>query len=218
MKKIIAVVLCAAFALAMTSCGSAGGDHRSRRDDDEIEETVESKKDKDSGETESEETRHTETETVKTVPSTDLTEDPDTPVVTFDTTDRDGNSWDESCFASAQVTMINFWEPWCGPCVGEIPDLELLYENYGGKGLQILGVYSETSMEDDVVEILKDSGVTYPILHYTGEFDQFQTGYVPTTIFVDQYGHIITLPNGDTCVIGSQDYEAWAELIDSILN
>ena len=214
MKKIIAVVLCAAFALAMTSCGSSDETRRTRRDDDEIEETYESKKDKDSDESESEDTEPVETETVKTAPSTDA----DTPSVTFVTTDRDGNSWDESVFASSQVTMINFWEPWCGPCVGEIPDLELLYENYGGKGLQIIGIYSETTMEGDVDDILSDSGVTYPILHYTSEFDQFQTGYVPTTIFVDQYGHIITLPNGDTNVIGSQDYEAWAELIDSILN
>ena len=217
MKKIIAVVLCAAFALAMTSCGSTDETRRTRRDDDEIEETYESKKDKDSDETESVDTEPVETETVKTTPSSDLTE-ADTPAVMFSTTDRDGNSWDESVFASAQVTMINFWEPWCGPCVGEIPDLELLYENYSGKGLQIIGVYSETTMEGDVDDILSGSGVTYPILHYTGEFDQFQTGYVPTTIFVDQYGHIITLPNGDTNVIGSQDYEAWAELIDSILN
>lgn len=217
MKKIIAVILCAAFALAMTSCGSADETHRTGRGDDEIEETYESKKDNTADETGSAGTERAETETVKTAPSSELTE-ADTPLVTFATTDRDGNSWDDSIFASAQVTMINFWEPWCGPCVGEIPDIELLYENYGGKGLQIIGVYSETTMEGDVDDILSDSGVTYPILHYTNEFDQFQTGYVPTTIFVDQNGHIITLPNGDSNIIGSQDYEAWAKLIDSILN
>ena len=98
------------------------------------------------------------------------------PEFTFKTTDRDGNEFDESIFASNKLTMINFWEPWCGPCCKELPDLTSLYENYKDQGFQILGVYSETHMESDVRDILSKKQVTYPILHYTSEFDQFQTG------------------------------------------
>ena len=139
------------------------------------------------------------------------------PDFTFTTTDRDGNTWDESTFSSYKLTMINFWEPWCGPCVGEIPDLERLYEDYKDKGFQIIGVYSEESMEEDVDEILRDSKVSYPILHYTTEFDQFQSGYVPTTIFVDGNGHVLKMPNGDPNVIGSNSYNDWASIIDKLL-
>ncbi|MBO4636666.1 MAG: TlpA family protein disulfide reductase [Clostridiales bacterium] len=135
----------------------------------------------------------------------------------FSTTDRDGNVYDQTVFAEHEVTMINFWEPWCGPCVGEMPELESLYEDYSDQGLLIIGVYSDMSMEDSVDDVLSSSGITYPILHYTGEFDQFQSGYVPTTIFVDRQGHVLTPSSGDQLVVGSNSYSEWADIIEEFL-
>ena len=138
------------------------------------------------------------------------------PEMTFTIRDTEGNSIDESVFSLHKLTMINFWEPWCGPCVGEIPDLEKLYEDYKDMGFQIIGVYSETAMEGEVDQIIRDSGVTYPILHYSSEFDKFQTGYVPTTIFVDGEGHILTV-QGEDSVVGSKTYNDWAKIIEKLL-
>lgn len=135
----------------------------------------------------------------------------------FSTVDRGGETWDQSVFLSHKLTMINFWEPWCGPCVSEMPDLERLYEAYKDKGFQIIGVYSETGMENDVDDILNNGKVSYPILKYTSEFDIFQTGYVPTTVFVDQNGHIIKMENGAETVIGSNTYEEWEAIIKNYL-
>lgn len=154
--------------------------------------------------------------TVESVVPTGTAADFD-PEFTFKTTDRDGKEYDESIFSSNKLTMINFWEPWCGPCVSEIPDLERLYEAYKDKGFQIIGVYSETHMESDVDGILEKGKVSYPILKYTSEFDVFQTGYVPTTIFVDSKGHIIKMEDGAGSVIGSNSYEGWEAIIKNYL-
>ena len=132
-------------------------------------------------------------------------------------TDLDGNEITEEEFSKHKVTMINFWEPWCGPCVNEMPDLELLYEAYKDKDFQIIGVYSETHMESEVDGILKDKNISYPILKYTAEFDIFQTGYVPTTVFVDSKGHIVKMSDGTDYVIGSNTYEAWESIIKQYL-
>ena len=202
MKKILSVFLCMVMVLAAASCDT----------------TEETKKTKQNGETHSEQKIDSDKPVLIEASEIDVNSnsgfDPD---FTFTTTDRDGNTWDESTFSSYKLTMINFWEPWCGPCVGEIPDLERLYEDYKDKGFQIIGVYSEESMEEDVDEILRDSKVSYPILHYTTEFDQFQSGYVPTTIFVDGNGHVLKMPNGDPNVIGSNSYNDWASIIDKLL-
>lgn len=139
------------------------------------------------------------------------------PDFTFTTTDRDGNSWDESVFAGNELTMINFWEPWCGPCVSEMPELQRLYEDYSDRGFLIIGVYSDDTQEGSVDEVLSSSGITYPILHYTSEFDEFQTGYVPTTIFVDGEGHIVTAPDQDSAIVGSDSYDGWAKIIEDLL-
>lgn len=130
----------------------------------------------------------------------------------FATSDREGNAWDESAFAGQTLTMINFWEPWCPPCVGEMPDLERLYQDYADRGFVILGVYATEGQEEDVDAVLAQTGVSYPILHYSPEFDVFQTGYVPTTVFVNAEGELV----GET-LIGSRNYEAWAEIIEGLL-
>ncbi len=162
-----------------------------------------------------EETLPEEPEQEETLPEEPIPEAPYSGF-TFTTTDRDGNTWDESVFAGYALTMINFWEPWCGPCVREMPDLQKLQENYADRGLLILGVYSTDGMEADVDSVLKSSGVTYPILHYTEAFERFESGYVPTTIFVDREGNVLSGSEGEL-YIGSNSYEAWAEIVEGLL-
>ena len=72
-------------------------------------------------------------------------------------------------------------------------------------------------MESEVDGILKDKNISYPILKYTAEFDIFQTGYVPTTVFVDSKGHIVKMSDGTDYVIGSNTYEAWESIIKQYL-
>ena len=126
----------------------------------------------------------------------------------FSTTDRDGEKWTEDDLGDYKLIMLNFWEPWCPPCVGEMPELQELYEAYRERGFLILGIYSTEDMEEDVDQVLADCGTAYPILHYCKAFDKYQTGYVPTTIFANAKGEVL----GDA-EIGSKSYEEWEELI-----
>ncbi len=134
----------------------------------------------------------------------------------FSTVDRGGETWDQSVFLSHKLTMINFWEPWCGPCVGEMADLQRLQDTYADRGLLILGVYQTSGAEEDVDAVLSFTGVTYPILHYTQEFDAFQSGYVPTTIFVDGEGRVIG-EGSSALYIGSNSFEGWAAVVEDLL-
>ena len=185
--------------MALVSCSSTSDrkdTHKRDRDEEKEEET--------------EDTEESSEETAASIVTGDK--------VTFSTVDRDGNTVDDSVFAEHDLTLINFWEPWCGPCVGEIPDLELLYENYSDEGLLIIGVYSEEYMEDDVDAVLSDSGVTYPVLRYTSEFDIYQSGYVPTTILVDRNGNIIDTGESyedldSTLIVGSRTYDEWEDIV-----
>ena len=134
----------------------------------------------------------------------------------FSAEDRGGETWDQSVFLSHKLTMINFWEPWCGPCVGEMADLQRLQDTYADRGLLILGVYRTPDAEEDVDAVLSYTGVTYPILHYTQEFDAFESGYVPTTIFVDGEGRLIG-EGSSALYIGSNSFEGWAAVVEDLL-
>ena len=219
-QKIISAALCMTMVMGIASCNSTD---ETRKHRDETSETEVSKREGTEADTEIIGTENSELQETSERPAasapvttfeTDENFDPD---FTFSTTDRVGNEWNESVFANAEITMINFWEPWCSPCVSEMPDLEKLYENYKDQGFQIIGVYSEPDMEYQVDQILKDCHTSYPVLLYTAEFDQFQTGYVPTTIFVDSKGHVLNIPGGDNVVIGSQSYRDWEAIVKKLL-
>lgn len=127
----------------------------------------------------------------------------------FSTTAIDGSEVDESILSEATVTMLNFFEPWCPPCIAELPELQRLYENYADKGFNLIGVYST---EEGTAEVLEKAGIGYPVLRYVPAFDAFQTGYVPTTVFLGASGEQL----GET-VIGARSYEQWEEIIKGLL-
>ena len=127
----------------------------------------------------------------------------------FSTTAFDGSEVDESILSEATVTMLNFFEPWCPPCIAELPELQRLYENYADKGFNLIGVYST---EEGTAEVLEKAGIGYPVLRYVPAFDAFQTGYVPTTVFLDAAGNQLGEP-----VIGARSYEQWEEIVKGLL-
>lgn len=133
-------------------------------------------------------------------------------VLTFSTQDREGNVWTQENLSEYKGIVLNFWEPWCGPCVGEMPALEKLYQNYKEQGLLVIGVYSTEGMEEDVDLVLADAGTTYPILKYCSDFDLLQTGYVPTTVLLDGEGHLLAQPFS-----GAMEYEDWAEIAELMI-
>lgn len=196
MKKLVATIMCLTMVLAFASC-SQTTIKKDTNTTKAIEKGNDDKKDTD--------------ETVKD------SEESSGDKVSFSTTDRDGNSFNDSLFADHDLTLINFWEPWCGPCVNEIPDLQKLYDNYADLDLLVIGVYSEEGMEEDVDTILSDNGVTYPILKYTSDFDKYQSGYVPTTILVDRQGNIIDTENNGTLIVGSHSYSDWEDIVTPYL-
>ncbi len=134
------------------------------------------------------------------------------PDLVFSTTDADGTEWTDACFAGAKLTMLNAWAYWCGPCVGELPGLQQLSEDYAEKGLQLLGVTDEVDFEQSVAK-MKELGVTYPCLVADEALTEATyTGYVPTTLFVDQNGKVL-----GGAYVGSRSYEDWAKIVEGYL-
>lgn len=98
--------------------------------------------------------------------------------------DRHVKEWD------GQVLVINFWATWCPPCRKEIPEFIELQNEYGGQGLQFVGIALEKA--EDVTDYAREMGINYPIL--TGELSAIriaeeygnQTGALPYTVIIDR--------------------------------
>src|SRR5581483_2653059 len=61
-----------------------------------------------------------------------------------------------------KVVLLNFWATWCDPCRREIPRFIELQKEYGGRGLQVVGI----SLDDDakaVPPFYREYKMNYPV-------------------------------------------------------
>jgi thiol-disulfide isomerase/thioredoxin len=59
-----------------------------------------------------------------------------------------------------KVVMIDFWATWCGPCIGELPNVKKAYKDYHDKGFEIVGVSCDDN-DNDLNAFTKDNGMTW---------------------------------------------------------
>ncbi len=119
----------------------------------------------------------------------------------FDTTDIYGNSYTEDYFKDHNLTIVNVWGTYCGPCINEMPELEDLYNgelnelNVGLIGIPV-DVYDASTISI-CTDLIEELGVTFPILVPD---DALYSAYVesamvvPTTYIVDRDGNIVAGP------------------------
>ena len=64
-----------------------------------------------------------------------------------------------------KVVVLDLWATWCGPCRAEIPHLVDLTKEYGGKGVQVVGLTTESpqSDADKVRDFAKEMNINYKL-------------------------------------------------------
>lgn len=89
------------------------------------------------------------------------------------------------------VVLLNVWATWCIPCRREIPELQALHQQYGPKGLKVVGVSVDDGGADgDVESFIQDFSMTYTVLRDPGEnvSNAFRVPGVPASFLIDREG------------------------------
>lgn len=140
--------------------------------------------------------------------------------VVFETKTLSGSTVkSEDIFSAHKLTMVNLWGTYCGPCIREMPDLEVLNQRLGEKDCAIIGIVIDVQgIEDGAMvltagKILADTGVTYQnLLPWAGFTEVFPANFVPTTYFVDREGRIV-----GEAAIGARGADEYEALLDEVL-
>ena len=142
----------------------------------------------------------------------------------FKAADTEGNDVTNDIFAGSEVTMVNIWASFCGPCVDEMPDLAELNDEYQERGFRIVGIILDaTDAKGNVdeatlaaaMDIIGSTGADYThIIPSAAMFGAYlkNISSVPTTVFVNSDGEII-----GAAYVGSRSKADWTAIIDDVL-
>ena len=139
----------------------------------------------------------------------------DSSALSFSLTTLTGETLDQTIFSNNKLIMVNYWATWCGPCVGEIPDLVKISKEYSDKGFALIGVLTGDDDIDGAKQFIADQKITYPIVVPEAFFLDKADGIyaIPTTMFFDSTGKQIGDP-----VVGAKSHDDWVGLIDLLLS
>ena len=120
------------------------------------------------------------------------------PFPDFDVKDLDGKPLSVAAY-KGKVVMIDFWATWCGPCVGEVPNVVKVYEKYHPQGFEIIGVSLDREGDKDkLIAFTKDKDHIMPWRqYYDGKYwanelaVKYGVNSIPATFLLDGSGKII---------------------------
>ena len=115
--------------------------------------------------------------------------------VEFTAADMDGNTVSSAdLFAQNEITMLNIWTTWCGPCIGELAELQQIHTRLQEKGCGIIGFLDDTDL-DAARQLIAENGITYPVILAPEDYNTYlpNDGF-PTSYFINRDGEIIDLP------------------------
>ncbi|MCL2664384.1 MAG: TlpA family protein disulfide reductase [Defluviitaleaceae bacterium] len=114
----------------------------------------------------------------------------------FFAADLYGNPVTEASLGEKEIYFVHYWATWCPPCVAEMPDFPQIIEQYGGRVGFIALVEDYKSNLAGAVKIVESAGIPSSFIMVDESspglepvLSMLRSGYVPTTVLLDNKGN-----------------------------
>lgn len=114
----------------------------------------------------------------------------------FTQNDADGNPVKFSdIYSKNELTLLDFWAAWCGPCRGENPNVVAVYQDYKDKGFSVFGVSLDKD-KDKWLKAIEDDKLTWDHVSDLAYWSNaaaklYAVRSIPSSLLVDKNGKII---------------------------
>jgi len=94
-----------------------------------------------------------------------------------------------------KVVLVDFWATWCGPCVGELPNVKKAYEKHHAAGFEIVGISLDDSHKK-LTDFIAKNKMPWPQFFDGGGWknklaQEYGIHSIPATFLLDSKGKII---------------------------
>ena len=101
-----------------------------------------------------------------------------------------------------KVLVIDLWATWCGPCRYEVPELVKIQQEYGPRGLEVIGLdidpENPTEAPERVRAFAKEFSINYKLAYIQRDVTAalMRGGSIPQSIVVGRDGQILEHSTG----------------------
>lgn len=105
-----------------------------------------------------------------------------------------------------QWLVINYWAEWCGPCRTEIPQLNRLEAELGGKGARVIGVNFDGLQGDKLAQVADAFDIRFTVLAQdpAASLQLPRNDVLPVTYIIDADGRLRERLVGEQTAAGLQ--------------
>lgn len=117
----------------------------------------------------------------------------------FELKDIENNFRNYNELKGEHLTLIDFWATWCAPCYKAIPELNVIYELYRTKGVELIGINVDGPRSvSKVAPLSRSLGIQYPVL-MDSNFElttELNIQAFPTLLIVNANNRVVWIHEG----------------------
>ncbi len=90
-----------------------------------------------------------------------------------------------------KVVFLNFWATWCGPCVGEMPEIQKFYDKFKDNP-DVAFVIASSDDVQTIKRFVDNKKYTFPVFSIKSQLPNcFSHNSIPTSFLINKNGEIV---------------------------